>query len=208
MPYNARPANQLPPILPQSQINVIMDTLQNNGLSADDLLSKDVVEIHAFMISLAKFCSSQTLYAITFKDYKMLSKYLKAGTIIASQHNEITEQEKNIFNLLKQISHMKVENINNLLQSVVKKANMIQDAIVMLAKYGTLVDPQLKALRVQISHRRAAACDVSKPSNFHITSQNDHTLSWLNVYENIVLTDNKNSKHLLLVSSFSDVQNY
>ena len=137
-----------------------MDTLQNNGLSAD-LLSKDVVEIHAFMISLAKFCSSQTLYAITFKDYKMLSKYLKAGTIIASQHNEITEQEKNIFNLLKQISHMKVENINNLLQSVVKKSNMIQDAIVMFEKYGSLVDPQLKALRVQISHRRVAACDIS-----------------------------------------------
>ena len=54
VPYNARPANQLPPILPQSQINVIMDTLQNNGLSADDLSSKDVVEINSFMVSLAK----------------------------------------------------------------------------------------------------------------------------------------------------------
>ena len=57
VPYNARPAYQLLPILPQSQINVIMYTLQNNGLSADDLLSKDVVEIHSFMVSLAKLIS-------------------------------------------------------------------------------------------------------------------------------------------------------
>ena len=153
-----------------------------------------MVEENAFMVSLAQFCSSQTLYSSTFKDYKLLSKYLKAGTIIASQHNEITKQEQDIFDLLKQISHLKVENMKNLLQSVVKKSNMIQCAIVMFAKYGTLVGPQLRALRVQISHRRAAACDVSKPSNFHITCQNDHTLSWLNAYENIVLADNKEFK--------------
>ena len=194
MPYNVRPVNQLPPILSQSQMNVIMESLRNNGLSADDFLSKDVLEENAFMVSLAQFCSSQTLYSLTFKEYKLLSKYLKAGTIIASQHNEITKQEQDIFDLLKQISHLKVENMKNLLQSVVKKSNMIQGAIVMFAKYGTLVGPQLRSLRVQISHRRAAACDVSKPSNFHITCQNDHTLSWLNAYENIVLADNKEFK--------------
>ena len=73
------------------------------------------------------------------------------------------------------------------MQSYEKKARMMDGCLPPFGQYETFVKEQIKAVCIQISHRRSAADVLPRDSDYYLKCYNDINVSWAQAIENVIL---------------------
>ena len=100
------------------------------------------------MRPLIQFSASTAHYNSTYEENTNLSKYLKSGTKLAQNHDDLMQKETEIGNTLKDISIIKPATGIGIMQSHVKKAQMMYQCLPCFGQYETLVKEQIKAVHI------------------------------------------------------------
>ena len=76
-------------VITEGHMDVTHTVMEKLGVDIAGLLVKHVKEIESFMRPLIQFSASTVHYNSTYKEYTNLSKYLKSGTKLAQNHDDL-----------------------------------------------------------------------------------------------------------------------
>ena len=101
-------------------------------------------------------------------------------------------QQKNaIVKQLKEVSEMTLNPNKAIIQSALRKSSLLQKTVVMFGEYENTVNPQLKAVRVQISHRKSNTDPFPRGHSFYLKCTNNMSLTWVEAFDNVIAAPNK-----------------
>ena len=112
-------------VMSEGQLDVVNKEMNKQEVNSSDLLVRHVKEIESFMKPLVQFSASTVLYSSKYKECTDLSNDLKSRKKFSQKYEELMQKEADIGSLLKDISRLKPVTRCGVVQSSVKKAQMM-----------------------------------------------------------------------------------
>ncbi len=178
-----------PKLVNESMMAIIQSFLCDIGVDQKRVLTQDVTSFTHFMHSLYNLSSTYMLYNETYSDYCTLHPTRKQNTKLLQNKTAIEGLLAKASSTLNKLADQQVQlSMGKIMQSVLEKAQTIQEMMTLVDNIRSKVDDQLRRLRVQIS-QKSEKCEPLSWSKFHIKGQNDRSLTWEVAMENLVLSE-------------------